>query len=325
VEAPIVLPSIKPSKVASTLANVEPLLQPGERVLGLTRLVNFKPFVDVLVVTNARILAVATLRGPATAPVDLPAHVAATLRVEGGRLALPLVWKRKPLVLKLADKNDAALNALLASLSAGTSDATGTAPSTDEPERRSELPSASPGRPDARDWPDSVVVARPRLGRRVSAKASRRIEEMCHDHTDPWLILVSFGGAGVLAAWEDRLAIIKTGALTSLLAGSIGGEKAETFPFATIDALKYESDSLKGVLTVVTASHPAGSNVELPAGERRSEESEGADPFTRSHQLPLSKAEYEHALTQINELRARIASVRATASAQRTGRIDAAA
>ena len=53
------------------------------------------------------------------------------------------------------------------------------------------------------EWHNAKVIGR------LLSKASAAIGRLCQGDEEPWLILVSSGGAGVLAAvaWEDRLAI----------------------------------------------------------------------------------------------------------------------
>ena len=150
------------------------------------------------------------------------------------------------------------------------------------------------------DWPTTAV-----LGAHLSRKASEAIKDQCHDG-DPWLILVSAGGAGLLAAWGDRLSIIKTGALTSFMAGALGGQRTATFHLRDITGLEYNSGFANGVLEVLTPSYSGSTNKDYWRGTNSSRNANSDDPWTLSNTLPLSKTEYRAAHAQILELRRRI-------------------
>ena len=149
-------------------------------------------------------------------------------------------------------------------------------------------------------WPNSKI-----MGSKLTQKASDAISRQSHDD-EPWFILVSLG-AGVLAAFDDRLAIIKTGALTSLSAGSFGGERAATFYFRDVTGVEFNSGMVTGVLEVLTASYNGTANKDFWRGTRQSRNADSNDPYTLSNTLPLSKVEYNNALDNIKELRQRIA------------------
>ena len=155
--------------------------------------------------------------------------------------------------------------------------------------------------PPAEKWPNSKIV-----GSKFTQKASDAILRQSQND-EPWFILVSFGGGGVLAAFDDRLTIIKTGALTSFMAGSLGGERAATFFFRDVTGLEYNSGFMNGVLEVLTASYNGTANRDYWRGRDKSRNADSNDPFTLSNTLPLSKDEYKNALDNIKELRQRIA------------------
>ncbi len=155
--------------------------------------------------------------------------------------------------------------------------------------------------PPVEKWPNSKIV-----GSKLTQKASDAISRQSHDD-EPWLILVSSGGGGVLAAFDDRLTIIKTGALTSLMAGSFGGERAATFYFRDVTGLEFNSGFAMGVLEVLTASYNGTANRDYWRGSNKSRNADSNDPYTLSNTLPLSKSEYNNALDNIKELRRRIA------------------
>jgi hypothetical protein len=153
----------------------------------------------------------------------------------------------------------------------------------------------------AENWPNSKII-----GSKLTKKASDAISRQSQDD-EPWFILVSFGGGGVLAAFDDRLTIIKTGALTSWAAGSLGGERAATFFFRDVTGLEYNSGFSNGVLEVLTASYNGTANKDYWRGSNKSRNADSNDPHTLSNTLPLAKHEYNNALDEIKELRRRIA------------------
>ncbi len=155
------------------------------------------------------------------------------------------------------------------------------------------------------EWPNSIV--RGKLGR----KASEAILRQCHEDEQPWFILTSSGGAGTLAAFDDRAVIIKTGALTSFMAGSLGGERTATFHFTDITGVEYNSGFVNGVLEVLTPSYSGTANHDFWSGAGKSRNSAASDPYTLSNALPLSKPEYNACLAEINELKARISRAKA--------------
>lgn len=158
------------------------------------------------------------------------------------------------------------------------------------------------------EWPEGTRV---RGRAKLSSKASSAVLRQCHgEDDDPWLILVSGGGAGLLAAWDDRLAIIKTGALTSFMAGSLGGERSATFHFVDVTGNEYNSGMLNGVLEILTPSYSGGGNKDFWRGSTSSRNADSNDPWTLSNTLPLAKAEYNVLQGEIAELRSRIAEAK---------------
>lgn len=124
------------------------------------------------------------------------------------------------------------------------------------------------------------------------------------------MILISAGAAGLLAAWDDRLAIIKTGAMTSFMAGSLGGERSATFHYVDVTGIEYNSGFVNGVLEVLTASYSGSANRDFWRGSNASRNADSNDPWTLSNTLPLGKAEFNVMQADISELRSRIAKAK---------------
>lgn len=162
-------------------------------------------------------------------------------------------------------------------------------------------------------WPNTKVIGS------LSKKASSAIGRQCHSDEAPWLILTSAGGAGSLVAFDDRLAIVKTGGMTGLMAGSLGGERTATFHYVDITGIEYNSGIVTGVLQVLTPSYQGTSNNDFWRGTTKSRNADAGDPWTLSNTLPLLKSEHRAAEAELRDLRERIAVAKRPAQAQSAG------
>lgn len=145
---------------------------------------------------------------------------------------------------------------------------------------------------------------------RVTNVAVRAIERISNPDEEPWLIIGGGDGAGCLVAFEDRLAIIKTGIITGLLAGSFGGERTTIIDFTDITGIEYNSGIFTGVLEVLTASYEGSKNKDFWRGTFDSRNADSNDPFTLSNTLPLTKPDYKKGAAAIQELRSRISQAK---------------
>lgn len=133
------------------------------------------------------------------------------------------------------------------------------------------------------------------------------IEQHCGDGEAPWLILGS-AGAGALVAWSDRIMIIKTGAFTGFMAGTLGGGRATTFFFPDITGLEFNGQMMSGVLEILTASYQGTANKDYWKGTMASRNADANDPYTLSNTLPLPKQQYNASAGSLNKLRSMIAA-----------------
>lgn len=135
-------------------------------------------------------------------------------------------------------------------------------------------------------------------------------QQALHGHTRPgerpWLVIAPSGFGGMLAAFDDRLLILKVGLMTSWLAGSLGAGRVATFPFIEITGIEYNGGIMTGVLEILTASYSGTKHHDFWRGTNDRRNADSGDPFTLSNTLPLGRAEYEQALPGINDLRSRI-------------------
>lgn len=288
---------MKPDAAAAAAARFAGELHEGEQVLFVGTCSQFKPQADRLIVTTQRVLA-----GNAKYLDSLTYK----MRYDRIRDAVPNEKKQTftitdhdggSVTFKMVAREDHATlvrhvevgRALPVAVPVPAPEAE-SPPTAEGPERSVPAVTATP-------WPNTRAA-----GSGVSAKASRAIRALCHAGEDPWLML-SAGSGGVLAAFEDRLVIVKTGAMTSFLAGSLGGERSATFYYRDITGLEYNSGLVTGVLEVLTASYSGTATKDYwNAGSK--------DPFTLSNTLPLAKFEYRAVQTEINDLRARISKAK---------------
>lgn len=161
----------------------------------------------------------------------------------------------------------------------------------------------------AAQWAHSTVLGK------VRGKSYRSIARLSQEGEIPWLVIGAGFAYGVLAAFEDRLVIVKTGAATSFMAGSLGGERAATFYFTDITALEYNSGFISGVLEVTTPSYQGSANKDYWRGVTASRNANSDNPFTLSNTLPMTKPDYITWTPQIQQLRAKIAAAKRPAAA----------
>ena len=149
-------------------------------------------------------------------------------------------------------------------------------------------------------WPGTIVI-----GSRPRAKAAETVLGHCRPGETPWLIIASLA-EGLLAAFDDRVIIVKTGVLTNLQAGSFGGGRTSTFPFDHITGIEYNAGMINGVLEILTPSYSGTANKDYWKGLGKSTNADTNNPHALSNTLPLDKRTHAQALPHLNELRARI-------------------
>jgi hypothetical protein len=147
----------------------------------------------------------------------------------------------------------------------------------------------------------------PIIGRRPNEKSMKVIFEHCNFDELPNFIICTGLGTGVFVAFSDRCMIIKVGAVTSFMAGSLFGGRVSTFPYSEITGIEYNSGLVNGVLEVLTASYEGSKNKDYWRGTLKSRNGDSNDPWTLSNCLPLDRATYGQAQDNLNELRKLIA------------------
>jgi hypothetical protein len=149
----------------------------------------------------------------------------------------------------------------------------------------------------------------PVVGTVPSEKAWKSLKDHCSPGELPVFVIGS-GTGGIFAALRDRAMIIKVGAMTSMMAGSLGGGRVTTFPFSEITGIEYNAGFVNGVLEVLTPSYSGTANKDYWRGSNKGRNADANDPWTLSNCLPLPKPVYQQALPRLNEMRAHIAQLK---------------
>lgn len=288
---------LQPAKGVKRLNKLLLGLQPGEEVFYMTKCVQMRPAAaDLLIVTSHRLAAVFGEKITAEFPHNRPL----TLSADDKKQEVTAQGAHSVCVFRAVAREDHDL------LQRTLQWARDNAPrGENQADGDFGAPQSFEDRAKAKNWPNTRIAG---LGG-LSKKASLAVARLCHDD-DPWLILVSSGGAGLLAAWDDRLAIVKTGAVTSFMAGSLGGERSAVFHYTDITGIEYNSGLMSGVLEILTPSYSGGANKDFWRGSTKSRNADSNDPWALSNTLPLMKDEYRAAADQITELRRRISAAK---------------
>ncbi len=118
--------------------------------------------------------------------------------------------------------------------------------------------------------------------------------------------VIAEGLNGALAAYDDRLAIIKRGALTGWMTGATRRGRVQEFPYAEIAGLRYREKGFGGTLEIVPPLYTLESwETWLPPG----------DAYTRSDAIPLSQRLYERAREHLEWIQEQARAARGDGSA----------
>ena len=117
-------------------------------------------------------------------------------------------------------------------------------------------------------------------------------------------------GNGALVAFADRCMIIKKGAMTSFMAGSLGGGRVATFMYTDITGIEYNSGMMMGVLEVLTPSYQGTANQDYWKGSLSPVNSNASSPFALSNTLPWSKRFVEQIRPNLDWMRQKIAEAK---------------
>lgn len=301
-QRPVFGHKVKERQAAAWLSALAPQLYQGELVLALSRTNALRPMAEGLAVTSARVVSFTK--------ANLPSGMFASevLADDIGTVDL--------------QKRFSGQNCMVVFTRSGGEVNFGGIPKEDAPMVLDAIRRlASVGMSDEMRWAASAeaseVVAREVawagvrvVGRPLRNAAWRALKEHSSPGETPWFIVNSGWGSGLLAAFADRCVIAKVGALTSVMAGSMGGGRITTFPYTEITGIEYNAGLLNGVLEVLTASYQGTANKDFWRGAMAPLNSNSNNPQTLSNTLPLERMLHRESLPLLNEMRARIAEAK---------------
>ncbi len=315
--APQLAPKVKEKTAAKWQEKLAPFLYPGEVVWALARLNGIKPMLEGLAVTNARLLAFAMLDLDSNGPkLRIDADDIATFRIEK-KLGGPVlsVTRHNQDVVKFAtvlgSDEDAKFVAFFVDYLAKSGFPIEVRQSV------AEAIAASPAGAPRTGWLNNLHQHEkstkrheiPVIGAPLKDVHWRTLDDHSGADEIPWFI-ISCGGAGILAAYEDRLIVAKVGINASMMAGSLGGGRITTFHYTEITNIEYNSGLVTGVLEILTPSYHGGQNHDYWQSAFKNPNKVDNNPWALSNTLPLPKMQYQAALPYLNNLQSKIAAAK---------------
>ena len=307
---------VKDKHVESAVSGLRDYLYEGEEPRLIVKLNKVNPFLDFMVVSNARVLAYykADL-GKKEPRISVLANQIAEFKVEDRKLSNPVTeiltksGDKISFGQLIASKDDAPLvrEAINQLLNEGVPPQVQKA--IDEKNLIADGQALALAERQAAEMPDVWYQGITCVGDKPKEKARQAIIDHAAAGEKPWLLIGESAG-GTLAAFNDRLMLAKVGAMTSFMSGAFGGGRLTTFHFDHITGIEYNANMFNGVLEVLTPSYQGTANKDYWRGTFNSRNADANDPFTLSNCLPLSKARYKEALPLLNEVRTKIAEYR---------------
>lgn len=298
---PVIGSKVKDRHAQKWLNALTSHLYPGEAVTALSRTALNRPMCDGVAVTNARVIAFFSADVDTKGP-KRSVHADDISHVETVKKALTAnnltVTVRGGEQINFGDIPGPDLDLVLGAVQ--QLGVAGAAPDA----RRAIAHQAEGDRRNADAWAQVPVI-----GTAPSEKAWKALKDHCSPGELP-IFVIGSGAGGIFAALPDRAMIIKVGAMTSMMAGSLGGGRVTTFPFSEITGIEYNAGFVNGVLEVLTPSYSGSANKDYWRGSNKSRNADSNDPWTLSNCLPLPKPVYQQALPRLNEMRAHIAQLK---------------
>lgn len=296
-------PKVKDKQAKQWTDLIHPYLAPGEELVMLAHA--RAPGADVLAVTNARILAFATvsMRSGPRNEVFLQDTQAVEIAPRGRTLSLVSKTGER---VAFGTISSAAVDDVLAQLETAIDAGADVDVYRGIVHEREQAESG---------WAETRFIEKP-----PRKKALQLIKEHCGPGEAPWLVVHATGqSSGELVAFRDRCMIIKTGAMTGFMAGGLGGARVTTFYYRDVTGVEYNSGMLTGVLEILTSSYQGSANKDFWRGTLSSLNADSNNPFTLSNALPMDKSVYAKALPYINQMRAMITQTRDAGAQQGAG------
>ncbi len=250
-----------------------------------------RPLVDILVATNARVLAFYSAKWADGPKLQLRGSELASVKADGRKVA---ITGADGTSLNLTVGKDDAQRAADAinRLSFGSPDS-GIGETLDAMRQSSDATEAA--------WLAVKIVGE---SNKINKPTWKALRAAAHAGEVPLFIISGgSGGGGALAAFSDRCMIVKAGVMTGFMAGSLGGSRQATFHYSEITGIEFNSGMVSGVLEVLTSSYNGSANKDFWRGTTKSRNADSNDPWTLSNTLPLSKLGYKAAQVEVNELR----------------------
>lgn len=284
--------NVKDKELTRLLPQIGAHLVAGEHPVLVMKGASMRPMADVLVVTNARVIAFSTLRWADGAKFEARAGQVASAEANGRKV---VIKTRDGGGISFAAGTAEASRAVdaITRLLSDAADA-GVDAGLDAAQAASDTSAAA--------W-DAVPVAGAAIRNRVNKATWRILRASAHEDEVPLFVITGDDGTGVLAAFADRCMIIKAGLVTSALAGSFGGSRQATFHYSEITGIEYNAGMLMGVLEILTASYNGTANKDRLRGILSSRNKDANQAEALSNTLPLAKEGYRNAQSHVNELR----------------------
>lgn len=316
-------------------------LYEGEQVVALVTVNKLSPMLDAIVITNARLLGLLSTESGQKAPkIDYFVDELTELRLSARRFGNPTVTavmksgdevgvgtliakEDRPLLSEVFNavqatgvsvevRASAEQRACEAVQSAAALEAANDAQAQEKSKRKEAQAKAKVERKaDAErtlsEWKSHAQTKV--VGPKPFNTVYRKLIEHSPNGEKPWLV-IGAGQGGAMAAFGDRLMILKVGMLTSFQADSFGGGRITTFHYDQITGIEYNGNIFNGVLEVLTPSYQGTANKDFWKGAFRRPNSDANSPFTLSNTLPLDRFAYQEAIPYLNEIRNKCAEAR---------------
>lgn len=297
--APLVGSKLKEKHTTVWMGGLAGILYPGEEVTTLAKTNMVLPLCDGLAITTARVMAFvgSDLGGNLKVRIEVSANDIVQVEVRSRRF--------------LAD-------VLIVTTRAGREVSFGTIQSADRDlvlgsARQlvvlgvpAEVSRAMSEQVEAASQTTSAWAQIEVIGRNPNGTAWKALKDHASPGETPWFVIGAEVGAGLFAAFQDRCMIVKLGAMTGLMTGTLGGGRITTFHYSEITGIEYNSGMINGVLEVLTPSYQGTANKDFWRGSNQSRNADSNDPWTLSNTLPVNKLLYQKALPRLNEMRAKI-------------------
>jgi hypothetical protein len=296
--APVTGAKLKDNTAQLWLGGLAGVMYPGEEVTTVAKTSSVKPLLDGLAVTTARVVAFLgnDLTTSGRLKVSISGTEIETVAVQSKR------FTGDQLVVTAHDGTEISFGVILGPDKDLLVGAIGQLAATGVPQ---DVGQAMAAHNQQTAQVNEAWAQVPVVGGNPTEKAWKAIRDHATPGETPWFVIGS-GVKGVFAAFEDRCMIVKTGAMTSMMAGSLGGGRTTTFHYSDITGIEYNSGLLAGVLEVLTPSYQGTSNKDYWRGTTKKRNANSDDPWTLSNCLPLDKPVYQKALPRLNEMRAKI-------------------